>query len=261
MHPVSPSEYMPFPRRSNELERKPRAYPPPPYNKPSYSHSDESLEKQTPPRPPPHKEIPTPSTENPKPAPATLADVAPSSISYMKEFPRHPPLKPKKPPSMSEKRSDSDTSTRRADGQPGPRTVQANSSPTVPRKAVANKRRVAVAAEPENSSEESLDDAQHDADDEQSEWDARVKKIMKKLPKGVDELAAKQIFNEIVIQGDEVHWDDVAGLEIAKSALKETVVYPFLRPDLFMGLREPARGMLLFGPPGTGESYRVVVQR
>lgn len=77
---------------------------------------------------------------------------------------------------------------------------------------------------------------------------------MKNLPKGVDETAAKQIFNEIVIQGDEVHWSDVAGLEPAKSALKETVVYPFLRPDLFMGLREPARGMLLFGPPGTGKT-------
>ncbi|KAH0369894.1 AAA-domain-containing protein, partial [Aureobasidium melanogenum] len=87
-----------------------------------------------------------------------------------------------------------------------------------------------------------------------SEWDERVKNLLNNLPRGVDEAAAKQIFNEIVIQGDEVHWDDVAGLEIAKSALKETVVYPFLRPDLFMGLREPARGMLLFGPPGTGKT-------
>jgi hypothetical protein len=87
-----------------------------------------------------------------------------------------------------------------------------------------------------------------------SAWDARVQEIMKDLPSGVDENAAKQIFTEIVIQGDEVHWDDVAGLEAAKSALKETVVYPFLRPDLFMGLREPARGMLLFGPPGTGKT-------
>ncbi|KAK5144999.1 hypothetical protein LTR04_001418 [Oleoguttula sp. CCFEE 6159] len=85
-------------------------------------------------------------------------------------------------------------------------------------------------------------------------WEDRVAHLLKNLPKGVDEAAAKQIFNEIVIQGDEVHWDDVAGLEIAKSALKETVVYPFLRPDLFMGLREPARGMLLFGPPGTGKT-------
>ena len=87
-----------------------------------------------------------------------------------------------------------------------------------------------------------------------SAWRERVKYIKKNLPKGVDEGAAKQIFNEIVVQGDEVHWADVAGLEVAKKALKEAVVYPFLRPDLFMGLREPARGMLLFGPPGTGKT-------
>lgn len=72
--------------------------------------------------------------------------------------------------------------------------------------------------------------------------------------KGIDENAAKQIFNEIVDLGDEVHWEDIAGLEVAKNSLKEAVVYPFLRPDLFSGLREPARGMLLFGPPGTGKT-------
>ncbi|GKT39918.1 putative AAA domain-containing protein [Colletotrichum spaethianum] len=103
------------------------------------------------------------------------------------------------------------------------------------------------------SSEES------DGDDEEGSlakvaWKAKKKKIMKNLPAGVDETAAKQILNEIVVQGDEVRWSDVAGLEIAKNALRENVVYPFLRPDLFMGLREPARGMLLFGPPGTGKT-------
>ena len=71
---------------------------------------------------------------------------------------------------------------------------------------------------------------------------------------GIDKQAAKQIFSEIVVQGDEVHWDDIAGLESAKASLKEAVVYPFLRPDLFRGLREPVRGMLLFGPPGTGKT-------
>lgn len=87
-----------------------------------------------------------------------------------------------------------------------------------------------------------------------SHWDKRVERVMKNLPKGVDENAARNILNDIVVHGDEVHWDDVAGLEVAKKALKEAVVYPFLRPDLFMGLREPARGMLLFGPPGTGKT-------
>jgi ATP-dependent 26S proteasome regulatory subunit len=98
------------------------------------------------------------------------------------------------------------------------------------------------------------EDSESETDIAKSAWEAKVAQLMNNLPKGVDEGAARQIFNEIVIQGDEVHWDDVAGLEIAKKALKEAVVYPFLRPDLFMGLREPARGMLLFGPPGTGKT-------
>ena len=32
-----------------------------------------------------------------------------------------------------------------------------------------------------------------------------------------------------------VKFDDIAGQEAAKEALKEIVIYPVLRPDLFMG--------------------------
>lgn len=99
-----------------------------------------------------------------------------------------------------------------------------------------------------------IPDPPNEKSEEESAWDARVKTALANLSKGVDPLAAQQIINEIVVHGDEVHWDDVAGLEGAKTALKEVVVYPFLRPDLFSGLREPARGMLLFGPPGTGKT-------
>jgi fidgetin-like protein 1 len=88
----------------------------------------------------------------------------------------------------------------------------------------------------------------------ESAFEKRSKHVLKHLPRGIDPAAAANIMNEVVVRGDEVHWDDVAGLELAKTALKEAVVYPFLRPDLFMGLREPARGMLLFGPPGTGKT-------
>lgn len=88
----------------------------------------------------------------------------------------------------------------------------------------------------------------------ESAFEKRSAHILKNLPRGIDPAAAANIMNEVVVRGDEVHWDDVAGLELAKTALKEAVVYPFLRPDLFLGLREPARGMLLFGPPGTGKT-------
>ncbi|KAH6677194.1 AAA family ATPase-like protein [Halenospora varia] len=109
-----------------------------------------------------------------------------------------------------------------------------------------------ILADPKTPTSDDSED--QDKDPAKSAWEEKVAHLMKNLPKGVDEGAAKQIFNEIVVQGDEVHWEDVAGLDIAKNALKEAVVYPFLRPDLFMGLREPARGMLLFGPPGTGKT-------
>lgn len=109
-------------------------------------------------------------------------------------------------------------------------------------------------AESPTISSEDMTGQEESPTSEAKAWKKRKAQILKKLPPGVEEAAAKQILNEIVVKGDEVHWDDIAGLNVAKAALRETVVYPFLRPDLFMGLREPARGMLLFGPPGTGKT-------
>lgn len=107
---------------------------------------------------------------------------------------------------------------------------------------------------PSTSPDNSSGDEAEPAESPETAFEKRSKYILKHLPRGIDATAAASILNEIVVRGDEVHWDDVAGLDLAKTALKEAVVYPFLRPDLFMGLREPARGMLLFGPPGTGKT-------
>lgn len=110
-------------------------------------------------------------------------------------------------------------------------------------------------SDPDSLGRKSVDTGEDDAEDEDEEdEDDSFMEVLNKLPKGVDVTAARQVLNDIVVRGDEVHWDDIAGLENAKKALKEAVVYPFLRPDLFSGLREPARGMLLFGPPGTGKT-------
>ena len=298
LRPPSPTDYMQPQRHSHEWERlsQSRTQPPPypeypvsnPYHRQAFSHSDESVEtakpSPPPPMPPPHRQPPTPNpVDKPRPPPPTLSQLGPSSITYMKEYPNHPP-KPKKPPSIPEKRAGGRTSD--SDGPPTrapPKTVQAKPAPSVPRKTVNRAAGVANAtAERQKLDDTSpgpasrkprrkpiaesaitppdTTDESHESEDEdgskptEKEWDKKVAYLMKHLPKGVDETAAKNILNEIVIQGDEVHWDDVSGLEPAKSALKETVVYPFLRPDLFMGLREPARGMLLFGPPGTGKT-------
>jgi vacuolar protein-sorting-associated protein 4 len=59
----------------------------------------------------------------------------------------------------------------------------------------------------------------------------------------------------IVTETPNVKWEDVAGLETAKSLLKEAVLLPIKFPQLFVGKRKPWRGILLYGPPGTGKSF------
>jgi vacuolar protein-sorting-associated protein 4 len=80
-------------------------------------------------------------------------------------------------------------------------------------------------------------------DDEDGEQDADSKKLRGALS------------GAILTEKPNIRWEDVAGLEGAKEALKEAVILPIKFPHLFTGKRQPWKGILLYGPPGTGKSY------
>lgn len=61
--------------------------------------------------------------------------------------------------------------------------------------------------------------------------------------------------SSIIIERPDVKWDSVAGLENTKELLREAVILPIQFPSLFTGKRTTWKGVLLFGPPGTGKSY------
>ncbi|KAF2894926.1 hypothetical protein ILUMI_11248 [Ignelater luminosus] len=88
-----------------------------------------------------------------------------------------------------------------------------------------------------NSKDEKKSDSDSDSDDPEK------KKLQAKLE------------GAIVVEKPHVKWSDVAGLDAAKEALKEAVILPIKFPHLFTGKRIPWKGILLFGPPGTGKSY------
>lgn len=80
-------------------------------------------------------------------------------------------------------------------------------------------------------------------DDDEEEQDADSKKLRGALA------------GAILSEKPNIRWEDVAGLDQAKEALKEAVILPIKFPHLFTGKRQPWKGILLYGPPGTGKSY------
>ncbi|RZN39027.1 MAG: AAA family ATPase, partial [Methanophagales archaeon ANME-1-THS] len=60
---------------------------------------------------------------------------------------------------------------------------------------------------------------------------------------------------EVFVEVPNVKWDDIGGLEHVKEELKEVVEWPLKYPEAFAQLHtKPPKGILLFGPPGTGKT-------
>eukprot|EP00850_Spirogloea_muscicola_P005306 SM000024S07768 [mRNA] locus=s24:315727:317946:- [translate_table: standard] len=67
-------------------------------------------------------------------------------------------------------------------------------------------------------------------------------------------IPAWRCFRDILAGSPAVRWDSIKGLEAAKQLLQEAVVMPTKYPRYFQGLLAPWKGILLFGPPGTGKT-------
>jgi SpoVK/Ycf46/Vps4 family AAA+-type ATPase len=75
--------------------------------------------------------------------------------------------------------------------------------------------------------------------------------LKKQQNNSIDTLKAD--FDDLIMkEKPEVSWNEVIGLEDAKRAIRESIVYPTKRSDLFP-LGWP-RGILLYGPPGCGKT-------
>ncbi|KAH1248911.1 putative AAA domain-containing protein C24B10.10c [Glycine max] len=67
----------------------------------------------------------------------------------------------------------------------------------------------------------------------------------------------KRLLADVIPPSDiDVTFDDIGALEKVKDTLKELVMLPLQRPELFCKgqLTKPCKGILLFGPPGTGKT-------
>ena len=62
------------------------------------------------------------------------------------------------------------------------------------------------------------------------------------------------VIRDVVQRDLGVSFDDIAALSGAKRLLSEAVILPLMLPEFFTGIREPWKGVLLFGPPGTGKT-------
>ena len=60
---------------------------------------------------------------------------------------------------------------------------------------------------------------------------------------------------EVLVERPSTKWEDVGGLDMVKSQLKEAVEWPLKHPDSFKNIGiVPPKGILLYGPPGTGKT-------
>ncbi|MBI4020216.1 MAG: ATP-binding protein [Candidatus Aenigmarchaeota archaeon] len=78
-----------------------------------------------------------------------------------------------------------------------------------------------------------------------------AQKVTKSKPDD-EEMPSEVIDSLIITQKPDTKWEDIGGLEEAKSAIKEAIILPFIKHKPSF-VKSP-RTILLYGPPGTGKT-------
>ncbi|KAK6155622.1 hypothetical protein DH2020_009870 [Rehmannia glutinosa] len=113
-------------------------------------------------------------------------------------------------------------------------------------------------AKPESKSENPKSENKTEAEKSNSVTKADGENALISKPPEVlpDNEFEKRIRPEVIPANEiGVTFSDIGALDEIKESLQELVMLPLRRPDLFTGgLLKPCRGILLFGPPGTGKT-------
>jgi len=104
--------------------------------------------------------------------------------------------------------------------------------------------------------EQNQQQQQENSSKENQQPEPERKKIEAAVPHSEEEKGLMDALDGAIVKSKpNVKWDDVAGLDEAKDALKEAVILPIKYPQLFVGKRTPWKAILMYGPPGTGKSF------
>ncbi|GBE55457.1 ATP-dependent zinc metalloprotease FtsH [archaeon BMS3Bbin15] len=78
-----------------------------------------------------------------------------------------------------------------------------------------------------------------------------TKEDFKEAWKSIEPSALREVYVEV----PNIKWEDIGGLSDIKAKLREAVEWPIKYPEAFVKLGiKPTKGILLFGPPGTGKT-------
>lgn len=73
-------------------------------------------------------------------------------------------------------------------------------------------------------------------------------------PKEEQEEMISSIMDTIIAEKPSITWSDIGGLEEPKARIREAIILPLKRPEVFKGPLKPWKGILLFGPSGCGKT-------